>query len=257
MLKTWMGDSPSDCPLWPGTWASSRAAAEMIRRDLATTKAAWGTQAPSEPEKAQRAKSSLLEYRDASDRIADFHSLRHTFITNLARGKVHPKNAQALARHSTINLTMNAYTHTVLGDLATDVGKLPALPVATTTNDGEAVTLADTGTDGPLRPDDDPKRRTKRRMISDSACENMSSSGNSWRNEGAGGKTSGNAETRQFPAKLAGSDHSCRNMSTAEGGSRTHTPTEGLRILNPARLPIPPLRRCFTQFIHLSGNHKG
>ena len=33
---------------------------------------------------------------------------------------------------------------------------------------------------------------------------------------------------------------------TAGGGNRTHTSTEGLRILNPARLPVPPLRpECF------------
>ena len=43
---------------------------------------------------------------------ADFHGLRHSFITNLARAGVHPSDAQALARHSSITLTMNLYTHT-------------------------------------------------------------------------------------------------------------------------------------------------
>jgi integrase len=46
----------------------------------------------------------------AADEI-DFHCLRHTFITNLARGNVHPKTAQMLARHSSIELTMGYYTH--------------------------------------------------------------------------------------------------------------------------------------------------
>jgi integrase len=41
----------------------------------------------------------------------DFHALRHSYITHLARLGVHPKHAQQLARHSTITLTMQAYTH--------------------------------------------------------------------------------------------------------------------------------------------------
>ena len=48
----------------------------------------------------------------------DFHSLRHTFITNLARAGVHPKLAQELARHSTITLTMEFYTHLTLPERA-------------------------------------------------------------------------------------------------------------------------------------------
>ena len=60
-------------------------------------------------------------------RVADFHSLRHTFITNLVRGGVHPKVAQQLARHSTITLTMDRYSHTVIGDLADGLNALPNL----------------------------------------------------------------------------------------------------------------------------------
>ena len=48
-----------------------------------------------------------IPYRDASDRAADFHALRHTFITRLARSGVAPAVANSLARHSTITLTMN------------------------------------------------------------------------------------------------------------------------------------------------------
>src|SRR5579859_4879360 len=53
-----------------------------------------------------------IVYRDADGRVFDFHGLRYTFISNLARGGVHPKTAQHLARHSTIALTMDRYTHT-------------------------------------------------------------------------------------------------------------------------------------------------
>lgn len=52
-----------------------------------------------------------IEYTDASGRDCDFHSLRHSFITNLALAGVHPAVAQKLARHSSIELTMKYYTH--------------------------------------------------------------------------------------------------------------------------------------------------
>ena len=62
--------------------------------------------------------------------MVDFHALRHTFVTNLARGKVHPKIAQALARHSTIALTMDRYTHTDLGEQADALKVLSSLLAA-------------------------------------------------------------------------------------------------------------------------------
>lgn len=68
-----------------------------------------------------------IAYRDESGRVLDFHAFRHTFITNLARGGVHPKVAQQLARHSTITLTMDRYSHTVIGDLADGLDALPDL----------------------------------------------------------------------------------------------------------------------------------
>ena len=51
--------------------------------------------------KADR-EAAKIAARDLAGRVADFHALRHTFITNLAAGGVHPKVAQTLARHSTI-----------------------------------------------------------------------------------------------------------------------------------------------------------
>jgi hypothetical protein len=56
---------------------------------------------------------------------ADFHSLRHSFITMLAAGGVHPKVAQAQARHSTITLTMDRYTHTVMSEQSAGLAALP------------------------------------------------------------------------------------------------------------------------------------
>jgi len=64
---------------------------------------------------------------DAEGRNVDFHALRHTFISNLASGGVHPKTAQALARHSTITLTMDRYTHQHAGDELAALEVLPDL----------------------------------------------------------------------------------------------------------------------------------
>ena len=59
--------------------------------------------------------------------FADFHSLRHTFITNLARSGVHPNVAQDLACHSHINLTMSRYSHTLLERRAEASPRMPEI----------------------------------------------------------------------------------------------------------------------------------
>ena len=66
-----------------------------------------------------------IAYRDKAGLVADFHSLRHTFVTNLARGGAHPKDAMDLARHSDINLTMARYSHTRVVDRAKALAALP------------------------------------------------------------------------------------------------------------------------------------
>ncbi|UCC32566.1 MAG: site-specific integrase [Phycisphaerales bacterium] len=78
----------------------------MLRADRVDARSAWMDEASDDKDREQREKSSFLAYRDEAGRVADFHAFRRTFITNLARGGVHPKQAQDLARHSDINLTM-------------------------------------------------------------------------------------------------------------------------------------------------------
>ena len=87
--------------------------ARMLRQDLSCARREWIAEAIGDAERADREQSDFLSYRDSAGRVTDFHALRHTFITNLARGGVHPKTAQALARHSTITLTMDRYTHSL------------------------------------------------------------------------------------------------------------------------------------------------
>lgn len=119
-LRPWFAEKAPDAPLWPGRWAVNKEAGVMMKRDL---------------------ESAGIAYRDASGLVADFHSLRHTFITNLARSGVSPKVAQLLARHSTITLTMDRYTHVEMGDQAAALVGMPFLPVtAASTIDGEQTT---------------------------------------------------------------------------------------------------------------------
>ena len=91
-------------------------------------------------------KRTGVVHQDASGRFADFHALRHTFISALARTGAHPKVAQTLARHKTLDMTLSRYTHVLGGDLVTALANLPAPPspnAQTTT-----AALAATGTDG-------------------------------------------------------------------------------------------------------------
>jgi integrase len=67
-----------------------------------------------------------IEYQ-TEEGVADFHALRHTFGTLLARSGVLPQEAQRLMRHSDINLTMGIYTHLRLWDMAKAVDRLPVL----------------------------------------------------------------------------------------------------------------------------------
>ena len=58
---------------------------------------------------------------------ADFHALRHTFCSTLARKGVLPQVAQRLMRHSDINLTMKNYTHILIMDKREAISALPEI----------------------------------------------------------------------------------------------------------------------------------
>jgi hypothetical protein len=107
-LRAYLAQRPAGATVWPGTWGEK--AARMIRRDEAAAGIAYG-----------------VTVADGTVRYADFHALRHTYITLLGRSGVSAKEAQALARHSDVNLTLARYTHAALGELGAAVNRLPAL----------------------------------------------------------------------------------------------------------------------------------
>ncbi len=65
---------------------------------------------------------------DDEGRVVDFHALRTTFISWLASTGAHPRLAQALARHASIETTMERYTDLRLLDLKGTVERLPLPP---------------------------------------------------------------------------------------------------------------------------------
>ena len=133
-LVPWLAGKPAGVRLWPGTWASSKGAGKLLRLDTDAARAAWIGEAGDDAERTRRESSDFLLYRDRAGRVIDFHALRHTFISRLVRAGVAPKDAQTLARHSTITLTMDRYAHTGGDESAIAVGRLPALPVAPAAN---------------------------------------------------------------------------------------------------------------------------
>jgi integrase len=91
-------------------------------------------------------------------RTLDFHALRATFATRLARAGVAPQLAKRLLRHSDVKVTLQHYTKLELSDLSGAVAKLPSL---THTTD-DATANAATGTDGVVQRKMQPQRETVR-----------------------------------------------------------------------------------------------
>jgi len=73
-------------------------------------------------------KAAKIEKVDSQKRVVDFHSLRHTFCTNLHRAGVSQREAMELMRHNDPRLTATTYTDTSLLALGTAVQKIGLLP---------------------------------------------------------------------------------------------------------------------------------
>ncbi|MBU6402136.1 MAG: site-specific integrase, partial [Verrucomicrobia bacterium] len=73
--------------------------------------------------RAHLAAASIVN-TDSEGRTADFHSLRHTFCTNLHRAGVSQREAMELMRHSDARLTAKTYTDASLLPLKAAVEKL-------------------------------------------------------------------------------------------------------------------------------------
>jgi len=103
-LADWLATRPirpvGSVRLWPGKWYER--AADMLRHDLAEAAIPW----------------------ELNGRRLDFHALRATYATLLARQGVNLQTAQALLRHSDPKLTARTYTKLGITDLGQAVASL-------------------------------------------------------------------------------------------------------------------------------------
>ncbi len=131
-MRNWLRDrkpEPGEIlfPISERTCGVDRRTSEMMMQDLKAARNIWIGESPDAKARKQREASDFLKYEDSQGRFADFHSLRHTFVTNLCKADISPKTAQALARHSDIRLTMNVYTHVDEKEQAAAIARLPRL----------------------------------------------------------------------------------------------------------------------------------
>ena len=144
ILRPWLADcEPGEHPFANMPEQTAR----MLRDDLDEARRRWLSEAETDAQRAERKRSDFLQHKDAAGRAADFHGLRHAYISALVAGGASVKTAQELARHSTPNLTIGRYSHTRLHDIQ---GALDALPDLRPQDAGkEEQVAAATGTDGP------------------------------------------------------------------------------------------------------------
>ena len=155
-LKEWLGTkqrlSPDE-PLFPISGrvpgGVQRKTSKMMERDLMAARDKWLDEVKDNDEERKiRLESDFLCFCNHDGLFADFHSLRHGFITGLAKAGVKPKMAQTLARHSDVRLTLGVYTHVELADRCAAIESLPAPPCGATSRIVEPHQLRATGTNG-------------------------------------------------------------------------------------------------------------
>ena len=115
--------------------------ATMLRADLDAARRAWIAEAGEDfDERQRREKADTLADKRHSGSVVDFHALRNTFITNLARAGVPVAVASKLARHSDVNLTLKLYAKVGKAETADALNTLPNY------SDNEPTAMRATGT---------------------------------------------------------------------------------------------------------------
>src|SRR5262249_28782361 len=127
--RGFLDGKPAHQPLWGGTWARDHRGAEMLRIDLQAAGIPYAIEGPDGP------------------LYADFHALRHTYLTLGGRAGIDLRTLQELAGHSTPNPAAR-YSHRRLHDLAGAVDKLPALLPTEEGSQHQRQALKATGTEG-------------------------------------------------------------------------------------------------------------
>jgi hypothetical protein len=88
-----------------------------------------------------------IRHIDGAGRVMDFHGLRYSCGTMLAKAGVAPRTAMEIMRHTDIRLTMGLYTDPTILNTSRAINELPSLTDEPVKAQGKAVGLK-TGTDG-------------------------------------------------------------------------------------------------------------
>lgn len=116
-MRTWLGGRRTGL-LWPTFNKDSN---EMFQRDREEARAAW-IDAAKTPEEQRRRETSPFLRRRTSDGVIVFHSLRHSYASQLMR-VLDPKSAQILTRHATLTMLLDTYAHGRLTEAAKGVNQ--------------------------------------------------------------------------------------------------------------------------------------
>jgi integrase len=115
LVEAWLARRDPDALLWPVSarrgldrlGGKDRKTWKMVRKDC---------------------EAAGVRYRDRSGRQIDFHALRKTYISNLALAGNSPRVVQEMARHSSIDLTMNVYAEVRNAPVEAAAATLPPPP---------------------------------------------------------------------------------------------------------------------------------
>ncbi|EQD55917.1 integrase-recombinase protein, partial [mine drainage metagenome] len=95
-LRAYLAGKPAGTPVFD----MPAKAFKIMQDDLASARAKYIGDAATDAERTEREQSGFCLYADAAGRYADFHALRHTYITRLVKSNASVKVCQELARHS-------------------------------------------------------------------------------------------------------------------------------------------------------------
>ena len=104
--------------------------AKMLRADIEAARLLWLTDADCPEERISREESDFLKAETSTGQVLDFHSLRHSTGSWLARAGVAVPTIQRVMRHSTPVLTLGTYGHAFAGELAEAASKVGSMVVA-------------------------------------------------------------------------------------------------------------------------------
>jgi len=200
LLRDYLRDKQNGQPIWAGTWAKDRKGAEMLRIDLDAAGIPYAVEGPDGP------------------LYADFHALRHTYLTLGGRAGIDLRTLQELAGHSTPTLTAR-YSHRRLYDLAGAIQRLPSfLPT-----EEKADVLRATGTDAQVPQPDNfiPNKSSCSKVAYSGASERDSLTTIEHPSMGEGG-----TGRKTKPLVLQGVESDCESLTSldlrAGDGARTH-----------------------------------